>query len=175
SMYFYFYNKKYKFKIKCIYFLFLRIFLMIDNEVNTTIDAVIGLILSNIRKNRKISQDNAAKCIGVTKQAISNMENGRSKFSVAQVYQLCAFYSIEPGKIFEALDEAIKNKDVKVFGTNSQSISCCGTKPTLLKIADLSSGVNPITGITLAGYLGIKFMKKITDISSIESKNQPND
>ena len=59
---------------------------MIENEVNTSIDAVIGLILSNIRKNKKISQDSAAKDIGVTKQAISNMENGRSKFSVAQVY-----------------------------------------------------------------------------------------
>ena len=46
-----------------------------ENEVNTSIDAVIGLILSNIRKNKKISQDSAAKYIGVTKQAISNMEN----------------------------------------------------------------------------------------------------
>ena len=53
---------------------------MMENEVNTSIDAVIGLILSNIRKNKKISQDSAAKYIGVTKQAISNMENGRSNF-----------------------------------------------------------------------------------------------
>ena len=141
---------------------------MIENEVNTSIDAVIGLILSNIRKNKKISQDSAAKYIGVTKQAISNMENGRSKFSVAQVYQLCSFYSVEPRKVLEALDEAIKSKDVKVYGTNNRTISSDGTDSIPLKIDHSSNGTTPITGVTLAGFLGIKFMKKITDISSIE-------
>lgn len=141
---------------------------MIESEVNTSIDAVIGLILSNIRKNKKISQDSAAKYIGVTKQAISNMENGRSKFSVAQVYQLCSFYSVEPRKVLEALDEAIKSKDVKVYGTNNRTISSDETDSIPLKIDHSSNGTTPITGVTLAGFLGIKFMKKITDISSIE-------
>jgi len=148
---------------------------MIENEVNTSIDAVIGLILSNIRKNKKISQDSAAKYIGVTKQAISNMENGRSKFSVAQVYQLCSFYSVEPRKVFEALDEAIKTNDVKVYGTNSRTISSYRTDLTPLKTDNSLNGTTPITGVTLAGYLGMKFMKKITDIYSIEDRNQAND
>lgn len=148
--------------------LILRDFLMMENKVNTSIDAVIGLILSNIRKNKKISQESAAKCIGVTKQAISNMENGRSKFSVAQVYQLCSFYSVEPGKVFEALDEAIESKDVTVYGTNNRIISRYTTDLILSEIDNTSNVLNPITGVTLAGYLGMKFMKKITNISSVE-------
>lgn len=144
---------------------------MIDNEVTTSIDAVLGLILSNIRKNKKISQDSAAKCIGVTKQAISNMENGRSKFAVAQVYQLCAFYLVEPGKIFEALNEAIKNKDVNVLGTNGTAISTSNLDVTLLNLNNRLTITSPVAGVTLAGFLGAKFMKKITDISHIESKN----
>lgn len=147
---------------------------MIENEVNTSIDAVIGLILSNIRKNRKISQDNAAKCIGLTKQAISNMENGRSKFSVAQVYQLCAFYSVEARKVFEALDEAIRSNDVKVLSKNNMTISSGNKSINSLKFNELSSVNRPITGVTLAGFLGMKFMKKITDISSIENIDKVN-
>ncbi|MDM1737548.1 helix-turn-helix transcriptional regulator [Acinetobacter towneri] len=141
---------------------------MMENKVNTSIDAVIGLILSNIRKNKKISQESAAKYIGVTKQAISNMENGRSKFSVAQVYQLCSFYSVEPGKVFEALDEAIESKDVTVYGTNNRTISKYTTDLILSEIDNTSNVLTPITGVTLAGYLGMKFMKKITNISSVE-------
>lgn len=156
------------------YSLLLGIFLMMENEVNTSIDAVIGLILSNIRKNKKISQDSAAKYIGVTKQAISNMENGRSKFSVAQVYQLCSFYSVESRKVFEALDEAIKSKDVKVYGANGKTISSYTTDLTPSKKDSTLNSTTPITGITLAGYLGMKFMKKITDISSVEDRNQIN-
>ncbi len=148
--------------------LILRDFLMMENKVNTSIDAVIGLILSNIRKNKKISQESAAKYIGVTKQAISNMENGRSKFSVAQVYQLCSFYSVEPGKVFEALDEAIESKDVTVYGTNNRTISKYTTDLILSEIDNTSNVLTPITGVTLAGYLGMKFMKKITNISSVE-------
>ena len=133
------------------------------NEVNTSIDAVLGLILANIRKIKKISQDSAADCIGVTKQAISSMENGKSKFAVVQVYQLCAFYEVEPRKVFDALDEALKNKDVNIIGVAGTNVGFSGSNVGLALISGLAL-VSPITaGITLAGFLGAKFMKKVTD------------
>jgi transcriptional regulator with XRE-family HTH domain len=137
-----------------------------SSEVNTSIDAVLGLILSKIRKHKKISQESAAECIGVTKQAISNMENGRSKFAVVQVYQLCAFYAVEPAKVFGALDEALKSNDVNIVGIGTANLSFAGPNSTLGIV--LLSGlalVSPITvGVTLAGFLGAKFMKKLTDV-----------
>lgn len=136
---------------------------MLDSEVSTSIDAVLGLILSNIRKSKKISQENSAECLGVTKQAISNMENGRSKFAVAQVYQLCAFYEVEPKKVFEALDEALKSENINILGINGTAI---GTVGATLGLVGGVAFINPIVvGVTLAGFLGAKFMKKLTDVS----------
>lgn len=140
------------------------------NEVNTSIDAVLGLILANIRKIKKISQDSAADCIGVTKQAISSMENGKSKFAVVQVYQLCAFYEVEPRKVFDALDEALKNKDVNIIGVSGTNVGISGSNVGLALIGGLAL-VSPITaGITLAGFLGAKFMKKVTDAAQDQEK-----
>lgn len=131
--------------------------------VNTSIDAVLGLILSNIRKTKKISQDSAADSIGVTKQAISSMENGKSKFAVVQVYQLCAFYEVEPRKVFDALDEALKTNDVNIMGIAGTNLGFIGAHLGIAVIGGLAL-VSPITaGITLAGFLGAKFMKKVTD------------
>lgn len=168
---------------------------MTDHDVSTSIDAILGLILSNIRKQKKISQETSAEFIGITKQAISNMENGRSKFAVVQIYQLCALYETEPRKIFEALDEALQTKNINIFGINKTVISAksclgastttnvaCASSITSSNLVDGSAAfvaattgvslVSPIVaGVTLAGFLGAKFMKKLTEIS----KNENND
>lgn len=138
---------------------------MINNKVNTSIDAILGLILSNIRRTKKIPQKSAAKCIGLTKQAISNMENGRSKFSVTQVYQLSAFYNVDPERIFNALDEAIKNNDVRIYCINNTIISRSNIDVSLLLTDNETNTENIVSGIALAGFLGSSFMKKITEIS----------
>ncbi|SDY81982.1 helix-turn-helix domain-containing protein [Acinetobacter kyonggiensis] len=146
-----------------------------NSEINTSIDAVLGLILSNIRKNKKKSQDEAATFIGVTKQAISNMENGRSRFAVVQVYQLCAFYGVEPCKVFNALDEALKNKEVNVIGVAGGSLAFIG--PRIVSKSSISTNnltnigalVHPIiAGVALAGFLGSLFMKKVKEASQDE-------
>lgn len=149
------------------------------SEINTSIDAVLGLILSNIRKNKKKSQDEAATFIGVTKQAISNMENGRSRFAVVQVYQLCAFYGVEPCKVFNALDEALKNNEVNVIGVAGGSLAFIG--PRIVSNSSISTNnltnigiaslalVHPIVaGVALAGFLGSRFMKKVKEASQDE-------
>lgn len=150
-----------------------------NSEINTSIDAVLGLILSNIRKSKKKSQDDAASFIGVTKQAISNMENGRSKFAVVQVYQLCAFYGVEPCRVFNALDDALSNKEVSVIGVTGRTLAFIG--PRIVSKSSISTNdltnigiaslalVNPIVaGVTLAGYLGSRFMKKVKEASQDE-------
>lgn len=146
-----------------------------NSEINTSIDAVLGLILSNIRKNKTKSQDEAATFIGVTKQAISNMENGRSRFAVVQVYQLCAFYGVEPCKVFNALDEALKNKEVNVIGVAGGNLAFIG--PRIVSKSSISTNnltnigalVRPIiAGVALAGFLGSRFMKKVNEASQDE-------
>lgn len=140
-----------------------------SKKVNTSIDAVIGLILSNIRKNKKISQESAARCIGLTKQAISNMENGRSKFSVAQVYQLCSLYKVNPEMIFEILNEAISNHHINIYGINHTIISSEDLTYNLDSSNEVDNNNNFVYGVILAGFLGAKFMEKITNL--ISNKN----
>lgn len=137
-----------------------------NKKINTSIDAVIGLILSNIRKNKKISQENAAKCIGLTKQAISNMENGRSKFSVAQVYQLCGLYKVHPEMFFEILNEAISNHDINIHGVNDTIISSIDLNLKLESNNEVENQKNFVSGVILAGFLGSTFMEKITNLIS---------
>lgn len=150
-----------------------------NSEINTSIDAVLGLILSNIRKNKKKSQDDAALFIGVTKQAISNMENGRSKFAVVQVYQLCALYGVEPCRVFNALDEALRNKEVNVIGVTGGGLAFIGSRivsKSSISTNDLTKVglsslalVNPIVaGVALAGFLGSRFMRKVKEASQDE-------
>ena len=110
--------------------------------------------------------------IGVTKQAISNMENGRSRFAVVQVYQLCAFYSVEPCKVFNALDEALKNNEVNVIGVAGESLAFIGhsivskNDANTNDLTNIGALVQPlIAGVALAGFLGSRFMKKVKEAS----------
>ena len=162
-----------------------------EDSVVTTVDAILGLVLATIRAEKKITQEQAADCLGVTKAAISNMEKGKSKFAVVQVYQLAAFYGVEPRSVFSALDEALTNDEVKVralngtlltsnneflealarikdgsagiayLGGGSLTTSTAGT--VLLRTAAFALGGPIIGGVALAGMLGKKFMKKVLE------------
>lgn len=164
-----------------------------EDSVVTTVDAILGLVLATIRAEKKITQEQAADCLGVTKAAISNMEKGKSKFAVVQVYQLAAFYGVEPRSVFSALDEALTNDEVKVQALNgtlltsnnelleslarakegSAAIAYMGgaslnASPStagtvLLSTAAFALGGPIVGGVALAGMLGKKFMKKVLE------------
>lgn len=53
----------------------------------TSFSAVLGVVLSNLRKNRGIEQGEMATRMGLSQPSYSRLEGGKSAFSVDQMYQ----------------------------------------------------------------------------------------
>ena len=62
--------------------------------------------IETIRKERGIRQDEFAKCMGVSRQTISSLENGRYNPSITLAYKIARYFgmSIEEVFIFEEED-----------------------------------------------------------------------
>ena len=59
--------------------------------------------IENIRKEREILQDEMAKALGVSRQTISSLENGRYNPSIMLAYKIAKYFgmTIEDVFIFE--------------------------------------------------------------------------
>ena len=62
--------------------------------------------IEEIRKERNIRQDEFAKCMGVSRQTISSLENGRYNPSIILAYKIAKYFdmAIEDVFIFEEED-----------------------------------------------------------------------
>ena len=76
---------------------------------------------------------------------------------------------------FNALDEALKNKEVNVIGVAGGNLAFIG--PRIVSKSSISTNnltnigalVRPIiAGVALAGFLGSRFMKKVNEASQDE-------
>ena len=63
--------------------------------------------IEEIRKERGIRQEDFAKSMGVSRQTISSLENGRYNPSITLAYKIAKYFgmTIEEVFIFEAEDE----------------------------------------------------------------------
>ena len=62
--------------------------------------------IEEIRKERGVRQDELAKCMGVSRQTISSLENGRYNPSIILAYKIAKYFNmtIEEVFIFEEED-----------------------------------------------------------------------
>ena len=62
--------------------------------------------IEEIRKERGIRQDDFAKCMGVSRQTISSLENGRYNPSITLAYKIANYFgmTIEEVFVFEEED-----------------------------------------------------------------------
>lgn len=62
--------------------------------------------IEEIRKERGIRQDDFAKCMGVSRQTISSLENGRYNPSITLAYKIAKYFgmTIEEVFVFEEED-----------------------------------------------------------------------
>ena len=62
--------------------------------------------IEEIRKERGVLQDELAKCMGVSRQTISSLENGRYNPSIILAYKIAKYFNmtIEEVFIFEEED-----------------------------------------------------------------------
>jgi transcriptional regulator with XRE-family HTH domain len=61
----------------------------------TSFSAVLGVVLSNLRKSRNIEQGEMAKRMGLSQPSYSRLEGGKSAFSVDQMYQAAGAIGID--------------------------------------------------------------------------------
>ena len=79
----------------------------------------IGRFISNLRKEKKLTQQELAKKLGVTDRAISKWENGRGLPDYSLLQDLCDTLSISINELFSG--EKISKEDYKTKAEENMS------------------------------------------------------
>ncbi len=64
--------------------------------------------IESIRKERGIRQEEFAKCMGVSRQTISSLENGRYNPSILLAYKIAKYFDMTIEEIFVFEEEDLK-------------------------------------------------------------------
>ena len=64
--------------------------------------------IEEIRKERGIRQEDFAKCMGVSRQTISSLENGRYNPSITLAYKIAKYFGMTIEEVFVFEDEDLK-------------------------------------------------------------------
>ncbi|MBQ3100648.1 MAG: helix-turn-helix transcriptional regulator [Clostridia bacterium] len=74
--------------------------------------------LRNLRKSRGISQVELAKCLGVTKQSVSNWENDNIQPSIEMLVKIAMFFNVTSDYLLSIDDR----KFIEVSGISDSAI-----------------------------------------------------
>ena len=64
--------------------------------------------IEEIRKKRGIRQEEFAKCMGVSRQTISSLENGRYNPSITLAYKIAKYFDMSIEEVFIFDEEDLK-------------------------------------------------------------------
>lgn len=64
--------------------------------------------IEEIRKERGIRQEEFAKCMGVSRQTISSLENGRYNPSITLAYKIAKYFNMTIEEVFVFDEEDLK-------------------------------------------------------------------
>lgn len=64
--------------------------------------------IEEIRKERGIRQEDFAKCMGVSRQTISSLENGRYNPSITLAYKIARYFDMTIEEVFVFEEEDLK-------------------------------------------------------------------
>ncbi|WP_353304220.1 helix-turn-helix domain-containing protein [Sessilibacter corallicola] len=78
------------------------------SKKQTTYSAVLGVVLSNARKQRNIEQGDMAKRMGLSQASYSRLESGKSSFSVDQMYMASMALGLPHNEITSRLNNTVK-------------------------------------------------------------------
>ena len=68
--------------------------------------------IEEIRKERGIRQEDFAKSMGVSRQTISSLENGRYNPSITLAYKIAKYFGMTIEEVFVFEDEDLKEGEV---------------------------------------------------------------
>lgn len=75
-------------------------------------DAAVGQRLKKAREGRKLTQDDAARWLGVSQASVSAYEKGATSPNPRQLYELCRLYGVQADVVL-GLREATRDRDQK--------------------------------------------------------------
>lgn len=64
--------------------------------------------IEQIRKEKGIKQEDFAKCMGVSRQTISSLENGRYNPSITLAYKIAKYFNMAIEEVFIFEEEDLK-------------------------------------------------------------------
>lgn len=64
--------------------------------------------IEEIRRERDIRQEEFAKCIGVSRQTISSLENGRYNPSIMLAYKIAKYFNMTIEEVFVFEEDNVK-------------------------------------------------------------------
>ena len=80
----------------------------------TNYNQKIGAYLAKERKAKRITQQQVADRLGVTKAAVSNWETGKRTIYAEQMIEYCLEIGIDPQKLVEAVTEDEEEEDARL-------------------------------------------------------------
>jgi transcriptional regulator with XRE-family HTH domain len=126
-------------------------------NTKATYSAVLGFVLSNLRKERGIEQGDMAIRMGLTQASYSRLEGGKSAFSVDQMYQAAEALDLSALTIIGALDKYSSHLESDGVHVEPQ-VRSNTTKATQTKNSG-NEVVSFVAGATL-GALLLKILSK---------------
>jgi transcriptional regulator with XRE-family HTH domain len=74
-----------------------------------TYSAILGVVLTNLRKQQSIEQGTMAEAMGLSQASYSRLEAGKSAFSIDQMYQAADALNVDTLKVVEEIQKYKRN------------------------------------------------------------------
>ena len=124
------------------------------SQEQTTFSAVLGVVLSGLRKEKNIEQKDFSQLMGLSQASYSRLEGGKATFSVDQMFMAADALDIEYGELSDRLNNTIENlanNGVRVFA-QARKNSAASDESKAIGAAILGAGL----GALLVGLAGRK-------------------
>lgn len=99
------------------------------NNTKATYSAILGVVLSNLRKQKNMEQGEVASKMGLTQASYSRLEAGKSTFSIDQMYQAAFALNLNGSDVIKEVESYsyhLQNDGINVVpqirGNTSQAI-----------------------------------------------------
>ena len=83
-------------------------------------EEILGKILQDERKAKKISQEKLAKLTGLDRTFISLIENGKRNPTFTTILKICSALEIEPSELFSIYEKKDPEYQVKTGGSHAK-------------------------------------------------------
>ncbi|WP_219012191.1 helix-turn-helix domain-containing protein [Shewanella algae] len=96
---------------------------MTEKIEQTSYSAVMGAVVSSIRKEKGIEQADVAQRMGLSQASYSRLEGGKATYSVDQVFLVAQALQVEPAELFQRVCTTVGKLKAEEFDVIAQQRS----------------------------------------------------